>query len=79
MLLGVVFIFVGFLIFLFSFILIVIDDYNYRVEWNDLFNRFVYRKVPAPESNRAWVFIILSVILIYLGYMLEGLSYVNFD
>jgi hypothetical protein len=77
--LGAVLILAGFIVFLFAFMMLVLDDYAYRVEWNHMFNRFVYRKVPAPESNKVWVFIILSVVLIYIGYMLEGLSYVYYD
>jgi hypothetical protein len=77
--LGIVLILGGFIVFLFAFIMLVLDDYAYRIEWNELFNRFIYKKVPARESNKVWVCIIISVVMFYIGYMLGGLSYVNFD
>jgi hypothetical protein len=77
--LGIVLVFVGFIMFFVAFVLTVGNEYIYRLEWNDMLNRFLYRKVPAQDSNLAWVFIVLSVIMIYAGYMLEGLSSVQFE
>jgi len=79
MLIGSIFLLFGLLIFSFAFLFLVGGNYNYRMVWSDIFNRYVYRKFPAQETSKAWVMIIISAIMIYIGYMLEGLSYINFE